>query len=131
LPGVCAGTPRAILVAATEDSWSHTIVPRLMAAGADLDLVFRVDVTTSNSVETELSLPRDLAEVEQVIRNVKAALLILDPLLSRLDAKLDSHKDQQVRLALEPLVTVAERTDTTITGLIHVNNPRLTIHSPR
>ena len=29
--------PRSVLVAATEDSWEHTIVPRLMAACADLE----------------------------------------------------------------------------------------------
>ena len=34
--GCFAGTPKAVLVCATEDSWEHTIVPRLMAAGADL-----------------------------------------------------------------------------------------------
>jgi hypothetical protein len=33
LPGVHFGAPRAVLIAATEDSWSHTIVPRLLAAG--------------------------------------------------------------------------------------------------
>ena len=121
LPGVFFGIPRAIIVAATEDSWSHTIVPRLMAAGADLDLVYRVDVVTADIVETAISLPRDLPGLEQRIGEVQAALVILDPLLSRLDAALDSHKDQQVRLALEPLVSLAERTSTTIAGLIHVN----------
>ena len=39
LPGACFGTPRAAIVVATEDSWEHTIVPRLMAAGADLTYV--------------------------------------------------------------------------------------------
>lgn len=40
LPGICAGTPRAVIIAATEDSWAHTIVPRLI--GADADEVPRV-----------------------------------------------------------------------------------------
>jgi hypothetical protein len=48
------------------------------------------------------------------IQNIKAAAVILDPLLSRLDAALDSHKDAEVRLALEPLVSLAERTDVSI-----------------
>ena len=34
LPGRHFGQPKAVIVAATEDSWAHTIVPRLMAAGA-------------------------------------------------------------------------------------------------
>ena len=54
------GTPRAVIVAATEDSWAHTIVPRLMAAGADLDRVYRVDVVTVEGTDSALSLPGDL-----------------------------------------------------------------------
>jgi predicted ATP-dependent serine protease len=32
--GAFYGEPKAVIVVATEDSWEHTIVPRLMAAGA-------------------------------------------------------------------------------------------------
>jgi hypothetical protein len=121
LPGIYAGVPRAVIIAATEDSWEYTIVPRLMAAGADLTLVYRVDVETADGIDAALSLPRDLSAVEQLISETKAALLLLDPILSRLDAALDSHKDGEVRQALEPLVAVAERTDCCVGGLIHVN----------
>ena len=61
LKGACFGTGRSVIVAATEDSWEQTIVPRLMAADADLTRVFRVDVSTSDDIYTALSLPRDLA----------------------------------------------------------------------
>jgi hypothetical protein len=37
LAGTYQHIPRSVIVAATEDSWEHTIVPRLMAAGANLD----------------------------------------------------------------------------------------------
>jgi hypothetical protein len=121
LPGAYAGTPRSVIVAATEDSWEHTIVPRLMAAGADLARVYRVDVTTTEGTEGSLSLPSDLPELERLAREVDAVLILLDPLLSRLDAALDTHKDAEVRLALEPLVRLAGATDACVLGLIHVN----------
>jgi hypothetical protein len=121
LSGAYAGTPRAVIVAATEDSWEHTKVPRLMAAGADLTRVYRVDVTTIEGTEGSLCLPRDLGELEQLARDVGAVLILLDPLLSRLDAALDTHKDAEVRLALEPLVRSASATDACVLGLIHVN----------
>ena len=121
LPGVYHGEPRSVIVAASEDSWSHTIVPRLMAADADLDQVFRVDVTTAEGVDTTLSLPRDLVALERVTRDVQAAAIILDPLLSRLDSTLDTHKDAEVRLGLEPLVKLADASDAFVLGLIHVN----------
>lgn len=126
LPGKYLGQPKGVLVAATEDSWEHTIVPRLMAAGADLDKVYRVDVTTSDGVSGSLSLPRDLGAVEDAVRQVDAALILLDPLMSRLDGKLDTHKDAEVRIALEPLTAVADRSGASILGLIHVNKGQST-----
>ena len=121
LAGVYAGASRGVIVAATEDSWEHTIVPRLMAAGADLALVYRVNVTTTEGTEGSLSLPRDLTELERLTRERDVALILLDPLLSRLDAALDTHKDAEVRQALEPLVRLASATDAVVLGLIHVN----------
>lgn len=121
LPGTYHGTPRAVVIVATEDSWEHTIVPRLMAAGADLDLVYRVDVVTAEGADSTLSLPCDLEGLGRVVREAQAALILLDPLLSRLDPNLDTHKDADVRLALEPLVTLAEAADVCVLGIIHVN----------
>jgi len=115
------GRPRAVIVAATEDSWEHTIVPRLMAAGADLELVYRVDVTCADTEHTVLSLPRDLGELRRATSEVDAALILLDPLLSRVDAGLDTHVDAKVRQALEPLSKLAHDTDACVLGLIHVN----------
>jgi RecA-family ATPase len=121
LHGVYAGLPRAVIVAATEDSWEHTIVPRLMAAGADLELIYRVHVTTKQGAEVSLTLPADLQEFERVVREVEAGLILMDPLMSRLSAKIDTHKDAEVRTALEPIVAIADQTSTSIIGLIHVN----------
>lgn len=121
LPGVYFGIPKAVIVAATEDSWAHTIVPRLMAAGADLDRVFRVDVTTAGGVDTSVSLPRDLLDLERMCREHDVALILLDPLVSRLNAELDTHKDAEVRLALEPVAALADRARALVLGLIHVN----------
>lgn len=121
LPGVFEGTPRAVIVAATEDSWEHTIVPRLMAADADLERAFRVDIVTTEMVDTTLSLPRDIPALEDAIVEQHGALVLLDPMISRLDTSLDSHKDAEVRVALEPLVSLADRSGATVLGLIHVN----------
>ena len=126
LPGEHHGQPRAVLIVATEDSWAHTIVPRLTAAGADLGRVYRVDMTTSDEADSSLSLPRDLAELESAARTVAAALVLLDPLMSRLGASLDTHKDAEVRLALEPLTAIADRVGFALLGLIHVNKSNST-----
>lgn len=121
LPGENLGHPRSALICAAEDSWEHTIVPRLMAAGADLDRVFRVEVRTADEVTVGLSLPRDLTALENSAKETDAALLILDPLMSRISENLDTHKDGDVRRALEPLVAIADRANLAIVGLIHHN----------
>jgi hypothetical protein len=48
-------------------------------------------------------------------------MIILDPLISRLAGKLDTHKDAEVRRALEPLVKLADNTQVVVLGIIHVN----------
>lgn len=121
LPGEYLGQPRSVLVCASEDSWEHTIIPRLIAAGANLDLVYQTELVTHDDMRISISLPRDFAEVERAALEVEAGLMILDPLMSVIDSKLDTHRDREVRQALEPLKTLAERGRMAILGLIHHN----------
>jgi hypothetical protein len=121
LEGEHHGQPRNVAICCTEDDMAHTIVPRLLAAGADMRRVFSVEVTATSGFESELSLPRDVIATEHVLADNDVAVLLLDPLMSRLSASLDTHKDGEVRQALEPLVRVAQRTGTAVIGLVHVN----------
>lgn len=120
LQGEMLGKPRAVLIAATEDSWEHTIVPRLLAAKADLDRVFRVAVRSADDVYVGMNVIKDLKLLEQAALQVDAGLLLLDPLMSRLGDQ-DTHKDSEVRVALEPIVDVADRVGMSVLGLIHHN----------
>ncbi len=115
------GEPHAIIVVATEDSWSHTIVPRLMAAGENPKLIYRVDVITADGLDGTLSLPADVKALEHAVEEVKAVLVLLDPMLSRLSNALDTHKDAEVRIALEPTVAFTKRSGVAVLGIIHVN----------
>ena len=121
LEGAYSGEPRACVIAATEDSWDRTIVPRLIAAGADLNLVYRVDVVTDASSVVAISLPRDLGALETELIDLRAVLLSVDPLLGVVDGGLDTHKDREVRQALEPLVALGDRTSCAIVGNAHFN----------
>ena len=96
-------------------------MPRLMAAGADLNQVFRIDVVTEDGFDGLLTLPSDISALFDAVASSAAALLLLDPLMSRLSAHLDSHKDAEVRIALEPLTAFAKHTGISVLGIIHVN----------
>lgn len=121
LPGTFYGQPRNVFYAAVEDSWSRTLVPRLMAAGADLTRVFRIDVEDLEHGETMISLPLDTLLIERAIAEHDVAALIVDPLMSTLGRGTDAHRTQDVRLALEPLVRMAERTRALTLGIVHFN----------
>jgi hypothetical protein len=126
LPGCCKGQPKSVILAATEDSWSHVIVPRLIAAGSDLTKIIHANVVTTGG-ETELTLPVDIEGLKQKIQERgDVALMILDPLLSRLATKLNTHVDAEVRQACEPLVKLAEVTGVSVIGIIHVNKTATT-----
>ncbi|MFI6906633.1 AAA family ATPase [Nonomuraea sp. NPDC050394] len=120
MPGAHLGTPRPVIYAATEDSWPHTIGPRLIAAGADLDLVFRVDVEFGDSTE-QLILPRDCDALAEEIRERDVAMLAMDPALSLISSTINNSQDRELRTALEPLFRMCDTTGCAAVGLAHFN----------
>lgn len=121
LPGAWFNTPRRVLYIAVEDSWKHTIVPRLIAAGADLSRIGRFEVTIDSDATVTLSLPFDNELLEQQITEHDVAVVVLDPMLSVISEGIDSHRERDVRRALDPLAAIAERTGAVILGIAHFN----------
>jgi hypothetical protein len=121
LPGSFHGAPRSVIYVAVEDSWKHTIAPRLKAAGADLDLVFRVEVQAVDGETVSLSLPADNKMLEEAINGYGVAMVALDPLMSAISDTLDTHVNRQVRTALDPLARLADRTGAVVAGIAHFN----------
>ncbi len=119
LPGELHGKPRGVIYAATEDSWAYTIAPRLVAAGANMDLVFRVDVRDDEELHARLTLPKDISLMGKAAEAYSVGLLVADPLLSMIDASINDYRAAEVRSALEPLVAAADQHDFTILGLAH------------
>lgn len=120
LPGEFMGQPRSVIVCAGEDSWEHTIAPRLIAVNADLDSVFRVRAQTVDG-PMDIVLPRDVSEVTEMVREDNVGMIILDPLMSMLDKKMNSDKYQEVYTALKPVIQMAELTGVAIIGITHLN----------
>lgn len=119
LPGELHGKPRTVIYAASEDSWTYTIAPRLVAAGANLDMVFRIDVTDDEKLHARLTLPSDISRLGQAAEEYGVALLVADPLLSLIDSGINDYRAAEVRQALEPLVKAADTHGFTIVGLAH------------
>lgn len=121
LPGAYFGTPRRVFYVAVEDSWKYTLVPRLMAAGADLSMIGRFEVVSMDEDELTLSLPADNALLEREVRRHEVALVVIDPLMSVIGEKIDTHREREVRSALDPLAKIADRTNSIFLGIAHFN----------
>lgn len=121
LPGAWFGVSRNVLYVAVEDSWAHTLVPRLMAAEADLKRIGRFEVVSDTDAVATLSLPHDNALFEAAIAENDIALIVLDPLMSLISDRIDTHRERDVREALDPLAKIADRTKAVILGIAHWN----------
>jgi len=122
LPGHWFGIPRDCIVAASEDDWEKTIAPRLIAAGADMELMWRFDVTTHETPDgIPVSLPHDYRELEDAIAEREAVWVFFDSIIGAIDLKKDANHGQHVRAVLMPLADIARRQDCVIIGNVHFN----------
>lgn len=108
----------AVLVWSGEDDPADTIVPRLRAAGADLSRVHIVGDVGHGEDARPFDPARDLAALERAAEIIgDVALLIADPVVSAVSG--DSHKNTEVRRALQPMVHLATRLDCAVLGISH------------
>lgn len=108
----CAG---AVLVHA-EDDVAATLRPALEAGGADVQRIQVYDRTRFG--DQPLVLPDDLNVLEVATANVRAKLMVLDPLSAFLGTSTNS--EQGVRRALAPLTTFAERNGVAVLAIRHL-----------
>ena len=124
LAGELLGTPADVLVVTAEDDWASVVKPRLMAHGADLDRVHRVEVHDASG-DSLLTLPDDVPRIETEIVRLRdtgrvVAMLVIDPIGAFLAASTDTHRDASVRRALAPLAAMSERLDIVIVVIAHL-----------
>ena len=108
-------------MATAEDDVGDTVRPRLEALEANLELVHAITMQMSDGDEDGLSLPDDLTEVEARVEELKARLLIVDPIVAFLPESVDAHKDQSVRRCLAPLHRMAAKYDCAVVASLHLN----------
>jgi putative DNA primase/helicase len=110
-----------VIILNAEDGAEDTVVPRLIAAGADRKRVHIVSAVLQNDGKGRrtFNLQFDLALLEQKIAEIgNVALVIIDPISSYM-GKADSHKNAEVRGALEPASEMAERLRVAILSITH------------
>jgi KaiC/GvpD/RAD55 family RecA-like ATPase len=114
------GEPADVVIVSFEDTAEEVLRPRVEAAGGDLGRVHEVVVAGWNGTDP-VRLPGDVAELERLVADVQARLVIIDPIVAAIDTALDAHKDQHVRSVLARLDRVARANDCAIAMVGHLN----------
>jgi AAA domain/Primase C terminal 2 (PriCT-2)/RepB DNA-primase N-terminal domain len=113
---------RSVIMLSAEDGVADTIVPRLMAAGADrqkVKIVTAVYVADGNGRRI-FNLTHDLDVLEKLIIELgDVGLIIIDPVDAYIGGNIDSHKNAAVRAVLEPISELADRLGVAILALTH------------
>jgi hypothetical protein len=115
------GEPAESLIATAEDLPSTTVVPRLEALDADLRRIHFLTIATESGEEDGIAIPDDIAQLEDVSRELGARLIVVDPLVAHLPLQIDSHRDQSVRRALAPLYRLASTVGCAVIAVLHLN----------
>jgi putative DNA primase/helicase len=113
-----------VIVFSAEDDAADTLVPRLIAAGANLDRVQIVEDVKVPNGEKQFHLADDIESLCEAIDRIgDVRLVTIDPVTAYLgsDQKVDSHKNASVRSALAPLQSRAARLDFAAVGVSHLN----------
>lgn len=117
-PGDLKGDPVNVLWIGFEDSWDEVVLPRLLAAGADVGRVYRLHVAT---VGQYLDLVRDAQALAQLVDRHKLRVITFEALVDHMPVAADDHRNADVRKALVPLVELARTRQLVAVGTTHLN----------
>ena len=108
----------AVLVWSGEDDPTDTLAPRLLACGADMSRIHFVGSVRDGEQHRPFDPASDMRELAEAARRVgNVRLLITDPVVSAVTG--DSHKNTEVRRALQPLVDLGHEIGAAILGISH------------
>lgn len=117
--------PADVIMLSAEDDPADTLVPRLMAAGADLKRVSFVagvnEPRQDGMHKTWLSLDRHLQQLHEALRARNAVrLIIIDPLSAYLGRDTDSHNEGDVRSVLAGVADLAAAHKCAVLAIRHL-----------
>ena len=117
----------SVVILSAEDSPAKTIVPRLAAAGADLERVTILQAIKQEQSTRGFSLLADMAALDALIQEQdNPMMVIIDPISAYQDTvgpasrTHDSHKNTDVRSLLRPVSELVDRRNITMVLINHL-----------
>ena len=104
-----------------EDSIEDTLIPRLIACGADLkNIEFVGGVYTRNNKMRTFDPAVDMPLLRRAIEHAgDIGLVIIDSIVSAIAS--DTHKNGEVRRGLQPIVDIADQFKCAVIGISHLS----------
>jgi hypothetical protein len=110
-----------VVILSAEDGVEDVLIPRLLAAGADMVRVHIVRAIKTKDGDRRFNLQADLNALERKIAEIgDVSLVWIDPVTSYM-GKLDSHNNTLLRGVLDPIGEMAERTNIAFASVTHFN----------
>lgn len=107
-----------VLIWSGEDDPADTLLPRLVAAGADRSRVYFVDDVMEAGEPRPFDPAHDVPALLAAARQLpELRFILVDPVVSAVAG--DSHKNTEVRRALQPLVDFAAAAGAALLGITH------------
>lgn len=116
-------TKRSTLFVTCEDALQFVLKPRLLAAGADPTRVHALSgvALPDTDEQRQIQLLKDLAVIEKTVTSRAVSLVVVDPYSGFIDDNCNINSDPDNRKILGPLAQMAERTNTSVLLIRHLN----------
>lgn len=119
-PDGSACEPANVVIWSGEDGMEDVLVPRLIAAGANLDNIHFVDSVVTKRGNRYFDPSKDLPHLSDKMEKIgNVGLLMVDSIADAITG--EGSSNNQVRRALAPLVELSSRIDCATIGIGHFN----------
>lgn len=107
-----------VIIWSSEDKADDTLVPRLIASGADMKRCHFIDGITEDGKSAAFDPSKDIVGLLNAVDRIGgASLLIIDPIVSAVSG--DMHRANDVRRSLQAIVDFAEANNCAVIGITH------------
>ena len=107
-----------VLIWSSEDAADDTLVPRLVASGADMARCHFIEGIAQNGESVPFDPSQDIPELHRAVEKIGGvSLLLIDPIVSAVAG--DMHRANDVRRSLQAIVDFAEAHGCAVVGITH------------
>jgi putative DNA primase/helicase len=116
--------PGNVIIWSGEDDPKDTLLPRLLAHGADRNRIYFISNVFEDNKPRSFDPARDIPKLyDKAVQIGDVRMIIIDPVVNAISG--DSHKNGEVRRDLRPLIDLGDKLKAAIIGITHFNKGTL------